>query len=44
MAWTASSDSIVAGEGPLELNADRLTRMGSLPMDWQAQRKLFGMA
>ena len=37
-------ERIVAGEGPLELNADRLTRMGSLPMDWQAQRKLFGMA
>lgn len=36
-------ERIVAGEGPLELTADRLIRMGPLPVDWQAQRKLLGM-
>ncbi|EWS54645.1 MULTISPECIES: recombinase family protein [unclassified Methylibium] len=36
-------EAIATGEGPLELSADRLTRMGPLPMDWEEQRALLGM-
>ena len=36
-------ERIVSGEGPLELTADRLMRIGPLPVDWQAQRTLLGM-
>jgi hypothetical protein len=34
--------SIVRGEHPPALNADRLTRQVPLPMDWTEQRALLG--
>ena len=37
-------DAILAGRQPVELTARRLRHMGSLPMDWQAQRELLGFA
>jgi len=36
--------SIVRGEQPVELTADRLIRMGPLPVAWEDQRVLLGMS
>ncbi|MEI7464274.1 MAG: recombinase family protein [Burkholderiales bacterium] len=36
--------AIVRGEQPMELTVDRLMRMGPLPMAWEDQRELLGMA
>lgn len=37
-------ERIVLGEGPSNLTAERLGRMGPLPMAWAEQRELLGMA
>ena len=36
--------AIVRGEQPVDLTADRLIRMGPLPVAWEDQRVLLGMA
>jgi site-specific DNA recombinase len=36
--------AIVRGEQPMEVTVDRLMRMGPLPMAWEDQRELLGMA
>ncbi|MBP6224672.1 MAG: hypothetical protein KA439_06385 [Rhizobacter sp.] len=36
--------AIVRGEQPVELTADRLIRMGPLPVAWEDQRALLGMS
>lgn len=36
-------ERIVRGEGPPDLTAERLGRMGPLPIEWAAQRKLLGI-
>ncbi|HEU4458527.1 MAG TPA: recombinase family protein [Methylibium sp.] len=36
-------ERITKGEAPPELTTERLSRIGELPMDWQAQRRLLGM-
>jgi len=36
--------SLLAGEQPIELNAERLNRIVPLPSDWKEQRLLLGMA
>lgn len=36
-------ERIVSGKAPSELNAERLGRMGALPMEWAAQRELLGI-
>ena len=36
-------ERIVRGEGPPDLTAERLGRMGALPMDWAEQRELLGI-
>ena len=36
-------EAIVAGKGPSGLTAERLRRMGALPMAWEAQRAMFGI-
>ena len=35
---------IVRGEQPVDLTTDRLIRMGPLPVAWEDQRVLLGMA
>ncbi len=35
---------IVRGEQPVDLTADRLIRMGPLPMAWEDQREMLGMS
>ena len=37
-------ERIIRGQHPIELNARRLIRKVPLPMDWEEQRKLLGMA
>lgn len=37
-------ERIASGRAPVELSAERLTRMVPLPADWAAQRELLGMA
>ena len=37
-------ERITAGRHPEDLTADRLIRMVPLPLDWQEQRGLLGMA
>lgn len=37
-------EAILAGRQPIHLNSRALTRLGTLPSDWQAQRRLFGFA
>lgn len=37
-------ERIVRGEAPADLTVDRLCRIGALPMEWQEQRRLLGMA
>lgn len=36
-------ERIVAGKAPPDVTAERLTRIGPLPMAWDAQRKLLGV-
>jgi hypothetical protein len=37
-------EAIVAGRQPPELTAERLKRIGKLPLDWSEQRKVLGFA
>ena len=37
-------DEIVAGNQPVELTANRLRLIGTLPLDWNRQRELLGFA
>jgi site-specific DNA recombinase len=35
-------DAILAGRQPVELTANRLRRVGTLPLEWDRQRRLLG--
>jgi site-specific DNA recombinase len=37
-------EAISDGRQPLELSAERLTRLRRLPLDWSAQRKMLGLS
>lgn len=37
-------EAILDGRQPIELNTQMLMRLGTLPADWQAQRRLLGFA
>lgn len=37
-------EAILAGRQPIELTAKRLKRIGSLPMDWDSQRRVLGFS
>jgi hypothetical protein len=37
-------DAILAGRQPIDLTAKRLKRIGTLPMDWDSQRRVLGFS
>jgi hypothetical protein len=34
----------LAGRQPIDLTAKRLKRIGTLPMDWESQRRVLGFS
>ena len=37
-------EKILDGRQPIELNVERLKKVGPIPADWNAQRRLLGFA